>query len=174
MTKSLKRFLYYFSLKNRNSGLTLFELLTVLFILGLLAAIALPVFLKQIDKARETQATCHIAHLMKQQNVYYHEGNNFTDSLNAIGSDSQPETENYVYKIMLFPPDNPTIAAHFALSKNPNLQSYVGAIYLGDNKIEWCKPFPLPETPIRVRHPMTEQELVSLYYSRANWASFCK
>ncbi len=174
MTKLLKRILYYFSLKNRHSGITLFELLIVLFILGVLAPITLPVFLRQVNKAKETQATCHIAYLMKQQNTYYHDVNSFTDSLSAIGSDSQPETENYVYKIMLFPPDNQTIAAHFALSKNPNLRSYVSAIYLEDNNIKGCKPFPLPDTPIRVRYPMTNQELVNLYYSRTDWASFCK
>jgi type IV pilus assembly protein PilA len=176
MTKLRKMFLYHLNLKKCNKGITLIELLVVLFVIGFLSAIALPVFLKQVNKARETEATCNIDYLMKQQNAYYHEENIFTDSLNDIGSSSQAKTENYVYKIMLFPRDNPKVAAHFALSKKPNLSSYVGALYLKDKSPypQLCKPFPIPNTPIRVMYPMTDQELVNLYYSRPDWESFCK
>jgi prepilin-type N-terminal cleavage/methylation domain-containing protein len=176
MSNFLNNFLHYSNLKNRKKGMTLFELLVVLLIIGILAAIAWLSLIKVADKFREVQAIQDIRYLMVLQSEYYHEEKSFICHVKAPCSDSQTIRENYFYKIMLLPPDNKTIAAHFALSKKPNLRSYVGALYLENNEVKMCKPFSIPDDPILPRYPITEQKLVDLYYSKSNleWASFCK
>jgi type IV pilus assembly protein PilA len=58
MTSNLKaRLLQHFINKKKEGGFTLIELLVVIIIIGILAAIALPSFLNQANRARESEAS---------------------------------------------------------------------------------------------------------------------
>ena len=57
--------------KENNQGFTLIELLVVIIIIGLLAAIALPSFLSQADKARFAEAKAYIGTMSRLQQAYY-------------------------------------------------------------------------------------------------------
>jgi prepilin-type N-terminal cleavage/methylation domain-containing protein len=70
---------------NRHQGMTLIELLVVITIIGILAAIAFPVLLGQINKAKEVEAIQTVKHLSVRQQEFYLENNQFTDSLNELG-----------------------------------------------------------------------------------------
>jgi type IV pilus assembly protein PilA len=57
------------------SGFTLVELLVVMLILGLLAAIAVPAFFNQRDKARDTQAKTYVRTAQKAMEIYATDNN---------------------------------------------------------------------------------------------------
>ena len=62
------------SAQNKDSGFTLIELLVVMIIIGILAAIAIPAFLNQKKKARETSAKADVSSIGKAIAAYYVDG----------------------------------------------------------------------------------------------------
>ncbi len=87
-TELQAKFLQHLNNKNSEKGFTLVELLVVIIIIGILAAIALPNFLNQSAKAKQTEAKQNIAMVNRVQTLYRIENSGFADSFNklAIGS----------------------------------------------------------------------------------------
>ena len=64
---------------------TLIELLVVIIIIGILAAIALPSFLGQTQKARFTEAKLYVGTMSRNQQAYYLEKGVFATDLSSLG-----------------------------------------------------------------------------------------
>ncbi|MEL6490637.1 MAG: type IV pilin-like G/H family protein [Cyanobacteria bacterium J06621_3] len=102
MTSQLKaKLLQHFAGKKANGGFTLIELLVVIIIIGILSAIALPSFLNQANKAKQSEAKTYIGSMNRAQQAYYME--NGTMATNArfaqLGLGIKTQTDSYDYEI---------------------------------------------------------------------------
>lgn len=88
--------------KNGEKGFTLIELLGVIIIIGILAAIALPSFLNQAAKARQSEAKTSVGSMVKAQEAYYLEKQSYASAFTTLGAEQgtiKTLTENYTYGI---------------------------------------------------------------------------
>lgn len=65
----------------RNKGFTLVELLVVILIIGILSAIALPQYMKTVERARAAEAITILASLARAEQSYLNLRNTYTDDI---------------------------------------------------------------------------------------------
>jgi prepilin-type N-terminal cleavage/methylation domain-containing protein len=119
--------------KNGEKGFTLIELLVVIIIIGILAAIALPSFLNQAAKARQSEAKTYVGSANRAQQAYYLEKQRFADSLTNLSIGVAATTENYDYTTVGASRGTTGTDANAysgAVPREPSIKAYTGAVNL--------------------------------------------
>ena len=101
-TEFKAKFLQHINKRRQDQGFTLIELLVVIIIIGILSAIALPSFLSQANKAKQSEAKQYISSLNKGQQAFYAEKGSFVTDIAALGSlglGLKSITNNYSYTL---------------------------------------------------------------------------
>ena len=124
--------------KKANGGFTLIELLVVIIIIGILSAIALPSFLNQANKAKQSEAKTYVGSANRAQQAYYLENGGFvtqTTDFGKLGLGIETSTANYLYTIATQGTD--AVAQQAQPAKNKiadsasSLKAYAGAVKIG-------------------------------------------
>ncbi len=122
------KFLSFMTGRKKGEGFTLIELLVVIIIIGILAAIALPSFLNQANKAKQTEAKTYVSSIMSAEQTHYLEQTKFTTDFNDLAKVVKANTTNYSYT-MAAATDLKTDVNVKAITVNSQaLRSYIGTV----------------------------------------------
>jgi type IV pilus assembly protein PilA len=127
----LKNYCIYES-QNEN-GFTLVELLVVIVIIGVLTAIALPSFLNQTAKAKQTEAKQNVSVVIRSQQLQYSEKGTFATvfddlALGSLHGGSTFATDFYNYEIVTGSGTSTRLMTITASTQDSSLKSYSGAL----------------------------------------------
>jgi len=113
------------------SGFTLIELLVVIVIVGILAAIALPSYLNQANKARTTEAKTYVGAINRAQQVYHMEYSVFANLADLPLDIMTSSTQLYTYTSA---PESGGLSASTTATPNFNTAyAYSGRVWLVTN-----------------------------------------
>ena len=134
-TEFKAKFLQHVAKKRKEEGFTLIELLVVIIIIGILSAIALPSFLNQANKAKQSEAKQYLSSIAKGQQAYYAETGAFVTAVADIGKlglGIRTATANYTYAIG---ENTSTEGGANAWTKEgiSGLRGYAGLVYLTES-----------------------------------------
>ncbi len=134
------KLLKHLTQKKQDEGFTLIELLVVIIIIGILSAIALPSFLNQANKAKQSEAKTYVGSMNRAQQAYYLENDEFANDgkFGQLGLGIRTATDNYRYGIT-GGGENSTTVAHYGdpakgngeLNTASALKAYQGVVALG-------------------------------------------
>lgn len=137
MKSELKaKFLQHLARQKGDQGFTLIELLVVIIIIGILSAIALPSFLNQANKAKQSEAKTYVGSMNRAQQAYYLEKNAFVTAASdfgKLGLGVATTTSNYNYTTV----DGgaaPVAVVNLAntVVANAPLKPYAGGVVVGN------------------------------------------
>ncbi|OUC13841.1 MAG: general secretion pathway protein GspH [Alkalinema sp. CACIAM 70d] len=134
-TELKAKLLQHLAGKKREGGFTLIELLVVIIIIGILAAIALPSFLNQANKAKQSEAKQYVGSMNRAQQAYYLEkSNNFAPqaAFADLGLGIATQTVNYKYVIAVDGTGQSAVTNQAQLVNTAApLKAYIGGVSVG-------------------------------------------
>lgn len=123
------KFIQHMIRRNKSEkGFTLIELLVVIIIIGILAAIALPSFLNQAAKAKQSEAKSYVGSVNRAQQAYRIESNVFAPDFDKLEVGLPDETNSYKYSMGANDAEKGIVRAKSLDAKG--LKSYSGGVFI--------------------------------------------
>jgi general secretion pathway protein G len=119
--------------RNKNAGFTLLEMMVVVMIIGLLAAMVVPNLISNKGKANQKKAVADIAALESALDLYYLDHNHYPPEdagLKALLSSGKERTDGYIRRI----PKDPW--GYNYQYKNPGNYGRIDIFSLGEDGVE--------------------------------------
>jgi type IV pilus assembly protein PilA len=138
-TELKAKFLQHMVQKKQDKGFTLIELLVVIIIIGILSAIALPSFLNQAAKAKQTEAKNYVGSVNRAQQAYRIEENTFAGTITDLEIGIPTATQDYTYAISAADVNTTAITA---TAPDESLKAYSGGVSVlesGQTKTVACQ-----------------------------------
>jgi type IV pilus assembly protein PilA len=107
-------------------GFTLIEVLVVVVIAGVLASIALPTFLNQAARAKQTKALNAVGAMNRAQHSFFYENARFSNSIAELGFAHLNESPDYAYEVQ----GDGKATVIVAKPDDGTLRGYAGLAYL--------------------------------------------
>ncbi|MEO1148124.1 MAG: type IV pilin-like G/H family protein [Cyanobacteria bacterium J06638_22] len=114
-------------------GFTLIELLVVVVVVGILSAMAMPSFLRQSNKARQTEAETYVGAINRAQQAYHMENLEFAN-LPDLEMSVRSNTDAYTYASVPEPGDLGVQTT--ATPVINNIAAYSGRVWLAQGTTE--------------------------------------
>lgn len=124
------RLLVHLLKAHQSRGYTLIELLVTIVMIGILSAIALPTFLNQSNKAKQTEAKTYIGSMNRAQQAVYLEDTAFADQANfeRLGLGIPQQTSYYQYAIVLDAGGTVVTNQARVLVNTSPIRAYIGGV----------------------------------------------
>ena len=103
----------------RQSGITLLELMIVVIIVGVMAAVAYPNYRDFVDRAKRNEAKAILLEIAQNQERFYLQNSRY-GTLAELGYDVPLETDSGTYAITVIGPDASNFNAQALLAKPGN------------------------------------------------------
>ena len=133
-TEFKAKFLQHINKRRQDQGFTLIELLVVIIIIGILSAIALPAFLNQANKAKQSEGKQYISSINKGQQAFYAENTRFGTNVAVLGLGLKTATTNYSYAVSATGANATALATPTNLDALKGYAGGVGLVDAGDAK----------------------------------------
>ena len=114
----------------REKGFTLIELMIVVVIIGILAAIAIPNFLRYQAKAKQSEAKTNLGAIYVTQTAYFSENDSYAASISALNWSPAGSTR-YSYAVQ----GVSTVSFSVGASANIDNDGIIDIWYINDAKV---------------------------------------
>jgi type IV pilus assembly protein PilA len=113
--------------EEHDGGFTLIELLVVIIIIGILAAIAIPIFLNQRQKGYDAQAKSDVKNIATLQETYFTDNNKYAASFAALSASTVGPVKT-----------SPNTSGHTTVAVGPNGATSFTVQVTSDSGNKYC------------------------------------